>query len=142
VGTDATRESTWTSTEANWVNASWFGADFPMQDTDGYAAPPLVGLWASAPYFHNGSVPDVAGVLESSTRPARFKRRGTERADYDPVRLGWRVDTDVTATGTADEVARKVYDTTQPGLSNAGHTYGDVLTAQERAVLLAYLRTL
>ena len=48
------------------------GMSFPTEK--GYAPPPLVGLWASAPYFHNGSVPELSQVLDSSTRP-RFGRR-------------------------------------------------------------------
>lgn len=40
----------------------------------GYAAPPLYGVWATAPYFHNGSVPNLAAVLDSSERPAIWRR--------------------------------------------------------------------
>ncbi|HET8705510.1 MAG TPA: hypothetical protein VFM46_04325, partial [Pseudomonadales bacterium] len=38
-------------------------------EIDGYSAPPLYGVWAAAPYFHNGSVPDIWGVLKPSDRP-------------------------------------------------------------------------
>jgi hypothetical protein len=37
---------------------------------------------------------------------------------------------------------RKVYDTTRPGHSNAGHTFGDDFTEQERAAVIEYLKTL
>jgi hypothetical protein len=37
---------------------------------------------------------------------------------------------------------RKVYDTTQPGRSNAGHTFGDKLSEAERMALIEYLKTL
>ena len=37
---------------------------------------------------------------------------------------------------------RKVYDTTQPGRSNGGHTYGDDLTDDERRAVIEYLKTL
>lgn len=40
----------------------------------GYEAPPLYGIWASAPYFHNGSVPTVRGVLRPDERPAVWRR--------------------------------------------------------------------
>ncbi len=43
----------------------------------GYIAPPLYGTWGSAPYFHNGSVPDLWGVLKPSDRPAVWKRQYT-----------------------------------------------------------------
>jgi len=75
----------------------------------GYLAPPLHGVWASAPYFHNGAVPDVRGVLDSASRPAIWRRLSTPvRADqagavvmgydtdlaraYDGERLGWKHD--------------------------------------------------
>jgi hypothetical protein len=68
----------------------------------GYQAPPLYGTWATAPYFHNGSVPTIAQVLESSTRPAIWRRQlqtdpatGIAGFDqrlsaYDFERLGWQ----------------------------------------------------
>jgi hypothetical protein len=37
---------------------------------------------------------------------------------------------------------RKVYDSTQPGRGNAGHTYGDDLTDDERWAVIEYLKTL
>jgi len=37
---------------------------------------------------------------------------------------------------------RKIYDTTQPGRSNAGHTFGDDLTDPERMAIIEYLKTL
>jgi len=40
----------------------------------GYDTPPLYGVWASAPYFHNGSVPTIWDVLRPADRPAVWKR--------------------------------------------------------------------
>jgi hypothetical protein len=69
----------------------------------GYDTPPLYGVWASAPYFHNGSVPTVWGVLRPSQRPAVWQRRLTAPAiggivqgldpsfdAYDFAALGWK----------------------------------------------------
>lgn len=73
----------------------------------GYLAPPLHGVWASAPYFHNGSVPNVWEVLKPEDRQPIWRRVSTPaRADqlgqvvmgydtdfqraYDRERLGWR----------------------------------------------------
>ncbi len=73
----------------------------------GYLAPPLYGVWASAPYFHNGSVPDVRAVLWPSERPRIWRRLSMPPPDdlagqlvmgfdtrldtaYDAQRLGWR----------------------------------------------------
>ena len=67
----------------------------------GYQAPPLHGTWATAPYFHNGSVPTIEQVLKSSDRPAIWRRQmqtigevsgfdqSLSRA-YDFKRLGWK----------------------------------------------------
>lgn len=41
----------------------------------GYQAPPLYGVWATAPYFHNGSVPTLEAVLDSSKRDAIWQRQ-------------------------------------------------------------------
>ena len=40
-----------------------------FRKTFGYANMPLDGLWLRAPYLHNGSVPDLASLLEPSELP-------------------------------------------------------------------------
>ena len=142
VGTDPVRAAAWTEREAAWANISWFGEPGPMRDTDGYLAGPLTGVWASAPYLHNGSVPDLASLLDSASRPAVWQRTGAEAADYDPVRVGWRYTTPPAPGDRRTPEARRVVDTAQVGLSNQGHTYGDALSDDERAALLAFLVTL
>ncbi|MDY7226567.1 hypothetical protein [Hyalangium rubrum] len=70
----------------------------------GYIAPPLYGAWASAPFFHNGSVPSLWEVLKPSDRRAVWKRQQTSAnsrgnnagydssyASYDWAKLGWKV---------------------------------------------------
>lgn len=49
----------------------------------GYLAPPLYGVWANAPYFHNGSVPNLWQVLEPAGRPEIWERVST------PKPSGW-----------------------------------------------------
>jgi hypothetical protein len=49
------RAERFTRVEADRLNASWFG-DPPFEPTGGYLAQPLAGIWARAPYLHNGSV--------------------------------------------------------------------------------------
>ncbi|MFT5576818.1 MAG: hypothetical protein ACI89D_002347 [Bermanella sp.] len=44
----------------------------------GYAAPPLYGVWATAPYLHNGSVPDMWSLLKSDERPKIWKRQSKQ----------------------------------------------------------------
>ena len=73
------------------------------KDVIGYQAPPLYGVWATAPYFHNGSVPTIEQVLDSEQRPAIWQRRLREEGPvkgfdlrmetaYDRQRLGWEHD--------------------------------------------------
>jgi mono/diheme cytochrome c family protein len=128
---------------------SWFGQEKgiakPFRATNGYQAPPLDGVWATAPYFHNGSVPTLQHVLSSKSRPRLYTRSfRTEEADYDKERVGWKF-TELKEPPSDKLPAierRRVYDTTKPGRSNAGHTFGDALTDEERAAVVEYLKTL
>ena len=70
-------------------------------------APPLYGIWAAAPYLHNGSVPNIWGVLDpSAERPVIWQRVSapvpsglpsnvvmgydTDLSAYDTAKLGWK----------------------------------------------------
>jgi mono/diheme cytochrome c family protein len=121
------------------------GKPFPVQTIRGYQAPPLDGVWATAPYFHNGSAPTVYHVLNSKARPKLFTRSyRTEVDDYDTAKLGLKItmlDQPPDAKMPPSE-RRKIYDTSQPGRGNRGHTFGDILTEQQRAAVIEYLKTL
>lgn len=131
---------------------SWFareagpdGSPYPIGPSHGYQAPPLDGVWATAPYFHNGSVPTLHHVLNSKRRPRIFTRSyRTEKEDYDEVGIGWKTEIleRAPASDAPDLEQRRVYDTTQPGRSNAGHSFGDHLTEVERRQVIEYLKTL
>jgi len=152
IGTDRTRYDGITRKFGDYYNKSWLahektavGNGYPVTVTEGYQAPPLDGIWATAPYFHNGSVPTVYHVLNSKARPRIFTRSYRTDADaYDPVKLGWKVQ--VLPRGPAPSLPayerRKVYDTTQPGRGNGGHTFGDELSEAERMAVIEYLKTL
>jgi mono/diheme cytochrome c family protein len=147
IGTDRTRYDAIGLKFGEAYNASWFAQEKPakpVKATKGYQAPPLDGVWATAPYFHNGSVPTLTGVLNSKARPKVYTRSfQTDEASYDSVNVGWKVKEcnppDPRAGGLE---RRKVYDTTQPGRGNGGHTYGDELNDEERAAVIEYLKTL
>jgi hypothetical protein len=109
-----------------------------LRMTKGYTAVPLAGIWARAPYLHNGSVPTLAALL-TGDRPARFFRGNTT---YDTKNVGfeWSKATSPTAVE---------YNTTLDGNSNTGHTgvkfLGKVNWAKrpdKLADLLEYLKTL
>lgn len=132
VGTDPSLATDfWANRDAvDWFNSSFYGKTSRYQPVQGYYAPPLDGIWATAPFFHNGSVPTLAAVIDSSLRPATWPM-AFEDADYDPDTVGWRPD------GNGD-----TYDTSAPGQSNSGHLYGDGLTTEERRAVLEYVKTL
>ncbi len=142
IGTDPLRADAWTEREAAWASISWFGEPGPLRDTDGYQANPLIGVWAIAPYLHNGSVPDLVSLLDPAQRPAVWERTGADADDYDPDRVGWRFTEPVAPADRSTVEARRVVDTTQPGMSSAGHRYGEGLTVGERDALLELLKAL
>ena len=81
--------------------------------SDGYVAPNLHGLWASAPYLNNGSVPTLQDLLNAaSQRPATFVVQGF------------------------------TFDTTVIGNSNMGHEFGTTLSTTDKTSLIAYLNSL
>jgi hypothetical protein len=146
IGTDRRRFDGISRRFGEYYNKSWFAEDYKALESDGYQAPPLDGIWASAPYLHNGSVPTVYNLLNSKTRPRIFTRSyRTDRDAYDSRKLGWKVDVLQQAPDpkkTPGNELRKVYDTTQSGRGNAGHTYGDKLSEDERMAVIEYLKTL
>ena len=141
VGTDPLRVDAFRQTEVDAINTTWLGTP-PLTKTNGYLAPTMIGIWARAPYFHNGSVPDLMGVLDSKSRPAVWRRTGIEAADWDADRVGWRWDVPAAMPPVDTVEYRRIYDTSRPGLSNTGHTYGDALSDGERNDLLVYLKSL
>ncbi|AXQ28283.1 hypothetical protein D0B54_06125 [Solimonas sp. K1W22B-7] len=83
----------------------------------GYLAPPLYGVWATAPYLHNGSVPDAWSLLKPAERPKIWRRVSTPAREdqegkvvmgfdtsiqraYAPDKLGWKYDALPCGSGT------------------------------------------
>jgi len=137
IGTDRHRLDMWTANSATAYNAYGDGHDWKFskfRKTDGYTTMPLDGVWLTAPYLHNGSVPTLADLLEApDNRPKKFWR-GYDV--YDPVRMGFVTD------GPEARRAGTPLDVALPGNSNAGHTYGTELPADQKRALLEYLKTL
>lgn len=123
-----------------WFNRSFYGRRSKAAPAPGYYAPPLDGIWATAPYLHNGSVPTLETLLDSTRRPARWAR-SFNSTDYDDKALGWRY-TEPTVKPQDLEERNRIYDTSRLGYSNQGHSYGDGLTPDERKAVLEYLKTL
>ena len=121
-----------------WYNNSWFANSKPksyFEPTLGYIAPPLDGIWATAPYLHNGSVPTVEDLLKSAQRPV-YWHRNAEQTKYDHKKLGWKYK-------KLDNAKEKwTFDTTLPAYTNVGHYFGDKLSDEQRENVIEYLKTL
>lgn len=96
-----------------------------------YKARPINGVWSSAPYLHNGSVPTIYDLLLPAVqRPQGFYVGNRE---LDLVKVGY-VSTEAPNTS--------FYDTRLPGNSNVGHEFGAVLSDEERWALVEYIKSL
>ncbi len=129
-----------------WFNRSFYGEISRAAPALGYISPPLDGVWATAPYLHNGSVPTIDAVLDSQRRPTFWEhdREGDALPEYDREHLGWRyreLDHGKAGAMSWDE-RNRIYDTSLHGYGNGGHTFGDELSAEERRALIEYLKTL
>lgn len=106
------------------------GKHDPKANLFAYKARPLNGIWASAPYLHNGSVPTLYDLLlPAAERPKKFS---VGRMEYDPRKVGYVSDGEVPF----------VLDTSLGGNSSRGHEYGTRLSDAERWALVEYLKTL
>jgi mono/diheme cytochrome c family protein len=121
-----------------WFNKSWYAkGNYParLAPFNGYAAPPLDGVWITAPYLHNGSVPTLEALLNSKERP-RYWQRDFKNPQYDYEKVGLKYDT------LDKPVDKKTYNTDMAGYRNTGHNFGDALSAENRKALIEYLKTL
>ena len=97
-----------------------------------YAARPLYGIWAAAPFLHNGSVPTLYDLLQPPERRPKTFALGARQ--YDPVKLGFAVETSCSQQDC-------LVDTTRAGDGNGGHLWGTELSEADRMALLEYLKT-
>jgi hypothetical protein len=114
-----------------------------------YRARPLDGVWATAPYLHNGSVPNLYQLLGSEAERDAVLREVNGREgfwvgsrEFDPEKVGL-------AYGKLE--GGFFLDTTVPGNLNSGHEFrdgggqgvvGDALTEEERQALVYYVKSL
>jgi mono/diheme cytochrome c family protein len=113
--------------------------------TGGYVAPILSGVWATAPYLHNGSVPTLHALMHPDQRPERFEVGG-HRLDY--TRMGIALERDTGGVwrvlpGDAPRSRPVVYDTRAFGRANHGHTFPfSAMSEDEKRDVLEFLKTL
>jgi mono/diheme cytochrome c family protein len=137
IGTDPLRAESFGPVEQDWFNSFIPEPDYEMAASGRYLAPALVGIWASAPYLHNGSVPTLRALLDPAQRPTRWRRSGDT---LDAGDVGLSYDTVDQASDRDTIEGRKVVDTTVAGMSNEGHAIP--LVVDELDAVLEYLKTL
>jgi hypothetical protein len=96
-----------------------------------YKARPLNGIWATAPYLHNGSVPSLWQLLQWPEN--RVKQFYVGSREFDPVNVGYDIQ--------PFDGGYK-FDATFPGDSNAGHIWGTRLHDDQKWALIEYIKTL
>ncbi|MEI6239583.1 MAG: cytochrome c [Planctomycetia bacterium] len=147
IGTDRVRFDSLTQKERSDLNESWFGhrgRDAEQlrnrEPPTGYVAPPLDGIWATAPYFHNGSVPTLWHVLHPDERPAAWQRTPM---GYDESRVGLEITAAAATPAKLPSAERRTwFDTSKPGKGATGHDFPAALDEAEKAAVLEYLKTL
>ncbi len=100
-----------------------------------YEARVMQGIWAAAPYLHNGSVPTLAELLKPAADRVKSFKIGNA---YDTDNIGLAVDqTQFNYTLTTTDCSDR-----NSGSSRCGHEYGTQLPPAEKKALLEYLKTL
>jgi hypothetical protein len=124
------------------VFAKYIDAGYEM---GGYVAPILAGVWYTAPYLHNGSVPTLWQLMNPSERAVKFQLGG-HALDYGQVGIAgvrnaageWMY-----PAGFTPWMQPGLYDTTQPGQGNRGHEGPFAkLSADDKWALIEYLKLL
>ena len=108
----------------------------PVSTTGAFESKVLQGIWAAAPYLHNGSVPSLAELLKPAASRVQSFQVGRE---YDIVNVG--LATQQTIEPTSLRVTTDCSDLNS-GNSNCGHEFGTNLSPTEKDDLLEYLKTL
>jgi hypothetical protein len=135
----AYKEAKVTDTEKSRFDG--FGLPIGVREKVAYKARPLAGVWATAPFLHNGSVPSIYQLLSPQDERATTFYKGT--FEYDPRHLGYRTEAFTNAF---------LFDTRITGNHNSGHEFragargngviGRLLQPEERWALLEYLKVL
>ncbi|QDY71596.1 cytochrome c [Qingshengfaniella alkalisoli] len=153
IGTDPYRSYSYTQDllEAQQdYTEGYFWAFENFSVTAGYSSHPLDGIWARAPYLHNGSVPSLWDLLSpEGNRPVAFEL-GVEV--YDPIRMGFDSerlapsdDGYRRADGKLYDGGRFILDTRLKGNGSQGHSgkrFGTALSDSEKHALIEYLKTM
>lgn len=120
-----------------------------VQAQPGYVPPPLVGIWARWPYFHNNSIPNLCALLTPSAKRPRYYFAGAANdpsKDFDFECNGYPL-----GAKTPDNWKKSIllYDTRKKGMSNSGHDERifikdgkEIFSTQDKKDLIHFLQTL
>jgi hypothetical protein len=145
VGTDRAYLEVFDEATVKAVNGLGYGGTLEGRVAPNYVAPPLTGLWSSAPYLHNGSVPTLWHLMHPAERPSSFEVGGHA---LDLVRVGIAGEVDaagnwVMPAGYEPWTEPVLIDTSTAGLGNEGHISPfDAMTESEKTALIEYLKLL
>lgn len=149
--------------ELNFINPSqrhYFEGGRPncLRAGAAYKARPLNGVWATAPFLHNGSIATLTDLLSPPSRRPRYVQLGS--TEFDVVNVGVKQDGSIAMDGELYIDGLFILDTSLPGNLNSGHEFspdydpnkrwneqkqgviGPELSDDEREALIAYLKTL
>ena len=112
----------------------------PLPPVAVYKAGPRDGVWATPPFLHNGSVPNLYEMLLPAKERTKKFYIGRE---FDPVKVG---------LDTSGKSGTFLFDTSLPGNSNAGHSFengprgngviGPLFTEEQRWAIVEYLKSI
>lgn len=140
VGTDPLRATAFNRGLVAAVAETAYRTRIAVRVGGGYVAPPLTGIWASAPYLHNGSVPTLAMLLAPQTRIARYEVGGHA---LDFANVGVELASDGGYPQGYRPFSQPAWiETRSAGRGNGGHVFGATLSAADRAALIEYLKLL
>ncbi len=102
-----------------------------LQAGKGYRARPLNGIWATAPFLHNSSVPTLMDMLVPVEQRPKYVQLGSTVFDMKNVGIHQDSDLDFTPGELYSDDGLFILDTTQPGNSNKGHEFSDAYNPEK-----------
>ena len=131
--TDSARWAAADSTSLATLAGLGWGDQIAAESFGGYVAPDLSGVWATAPYLHNGSIPTLWHLMNADEHPDRFMVGGHD-LDYELVGIRGAFDDcgDYLYPDGFEPWSRPtLYDTSEPERSNAGHEFPGAIDRSE-----------
>jgi hypothetical protein len=145
MGTDHAYLDAFDAATVTAVNGLGYDRLLVGRSTTAYVAQPLTGLWSSAPYLHNGSVPTLWHLMHPNERPGTFFVGG-HALDLEKVGIAGVAAADgswAMLPGYVPWTEPTRIDTGVPGLGAGGHEAPfETMSEPDKAALLEYLKGL